>query len=66
MDHQYPSVRKYFVSIGQTIDYKIADFDIEHAITELKLGADKVDICLVDGFHTYDCTTRDLQPVVEI
>jgi len=51
---------------GLPIDYKIADFDIEHAITELKLGADKVDICLVDGFHTYDCTTRDLTYAYEI
>jgi hypothetical protein len=45
---------------GLPIDYRIADFDIEAAVIELKLSADKVDICLVDAFHTYDCTNRDL------
>jgi hypothetical protein len=45
---------------GLPIDYKIADFYIEDALTELKLSADKVDICLVDAFHTYDFTTRDV------
>jgi hypothetical protein len=47
------------------LDYKIADFDIEHALTELKLSPDKVDICLIDGFHTYDCATRDLAVAYE-
>ena len=51
---------------GLPIDYKIADFDIDDAITELKLGADKVDICLVDAFHSYDCTTRDLTIAYEL
>jgi hypothetical protein len=51
---------------GLPIDYKIADFDIEEAVTELKLGTDKVDICLVDGWHTYDCAIRDLICAYEI
>jgi SAM-dependent methyltransferase len=51
---------------GLPIDYKIADFNIEDAVTELKLSADKVDICLVDAFHTYDCTTRDLKFAYEL
>jgi hypothetical protein len=51
---------------GLPIEYEIADFDIEDAVTELKLGADKVNICLVDGFDTYDCTIRDLTCAYEI
>ena len=45
---------------GLPIDHKIADFDIEDMVNELKLRSDKFDICLVDAFHTYDFTTRDL------
>ena len=51
---------------GLPIDYKIANLDIEDAITELKLGSDKVDICLVDALHTYDFTTRDLTCAYEL
>jgi SAM-dependent methyltransferase len=51
---------------GMPIDYKIADFDIEDAVAELKLSTDKVDICLVDAFHTYDFTTRDLTCAYEL
>jgi hypothetical protein len=51
---------------GMPIDYKIADFDIEDAVAELKLSTDKVDICLVDAFHTYECTTRDLTCAYEL
>ena len=51
---------------GLPIDHKIADLDIEDAVTELKLSADKVDICLVDALHTYDFTIRDLTCAYEI
>jgi Methyltransferase domain len=51
---------------GLPIHYKIADLDIEDAVTELKLSAHKVDICLVDALHTYDYTTRDLTCAYEI
>jgi hypothetical protein len=51
---------------GLPIDYKITDFDIEHAVTELNMSGDKVDICLVDGWHTYDCAIRDLTCAYEI
>jgi hypothetical protein len=51
---------------GLPIDHKIADFDIEDALTALKLSANKVDICLVDAFHTYDYTTRDLTCAYEL
>lgn len=45
---------------GLPIDFKIAGFDIGTAIAKLKTAADKVDICLVDGWHIYDCAIRDL------
>jgi hypothetical protein len=48
------------------IDYKIADFDIDNAITQLKLSGHKVDICLVDALHTYDFTNRDLTCAYEL
>ena len=51
---------------GLPIDYKIADFAIEEAVADLNVNADKVDICLVDAFHTYDCTTRDLACAYEL
>jgi hypothetical protein len=51
---------------GLPIDHKIADFDIQDAVAELKLSADEVDICLVDAFHTYDYTTRDLTCAYEL
>jgi Methyltransferase domain len=45
---------------GLPIDFRISDFDISPAIKELKAAFDKIDICLVDGWHTYDCAIRDL------
>lgn len=45
---------------GQPIDFKIYGFDINSAIKELKAPLNRVDICLVDGWHTYDCAIRDL------
>ena len=45
---------------GLPIDFRIAGFDIDRAFNDLKAQADKVDICLVDGWHTYDCAIRDL------
>ena len=45
---------------GLPIDFKIVGFDIDRAFNDLKAQADKVDICLVDGWHTYDCAIRDL------
>jgi Methyltransferase domain len=46
---------------GLPIDFKIDNFDISLALHKLKMDADKIDICLVDGFHTYDCALRDLK-----
>jgi hypothetical protein len=51
---------------GFPIDYRIVGFDIANAITELKLVADRIDICLVDGRHTYDCAIRDLTAAYEM
>ncbi len=51
---------------GLPIDFKIADFDISAAISKLKREADKIDICLVDGWHTYDCAIRDLTCAYEL
>lgn len=48
------------------IDFRISDFDIGPAIKELKVSFDKVDICLVDGWHTYDCAIRDLTCVYDL
>ena len=45
---------------GLPIDFRIADFDIADAIGALNKSPDKIDICLVDGWHTYECAARDL------
>ena len=45
---------------GLPIDFRIADFDIADAIGALSKSPEKIDICLVDGWHTYEYTTRDL------
>src|SRR5262249_10308107 len=45
---------------GLRIDFRSIDFDISEAIEQLKADSDRVDICLVDGWHTYDCAIRDL------
>jgi hypothetical protein len=51
---------------GQPIDYRVADISIEDAIRTLQQRSAQVDICLVDGLHTYDCTTRDLTSTYDI
>src|ERR1022692_2368620 len=51
---------------GLPIDYKIDGFDIADAVNKLKLDANKVDICLVDGWHIYDCASRDLTCAYEL
>jgi Methyltransferase domain len=53
-------------SDGHPIDFRIADFDIGAAVHELKADGNKVDICLVDGWHTYDCAIRDLTGAYEL
>ena len=45
---------------GLPIDYRISDLDTEAAIGKLKFDVDRIDICLIDGWHTYDCAIRDL------
>jgi len=45
---------------GLPINFRIAGFDIDRAANHLKAQTDKVDICLVDGWHSYDCAIRDL------
>src|SRR6476646_6952996 len=42
------------------IDFRISDFDISPALKKLKMAFDRVNVCLVDGWHTYDCAIRDL------
>lgn len=51
---------------GMPIDYKIVGLDIGDALNRMKLEANKVDICLVDGWHTYDCASRDLAGAYEL
>jgi Methyltransferase domain len=45
---------------GLPIDFRIESFDIDSALSELAKNSNKVDICLVDGWHTYSSAIRDL------
>src|SRR5262249_34370891 len=45
---------------GLPIDFRSVDFEIKNAIERLKADNDQVEICLVDSWHTYDCSIRDL------
>ncbi len=45
---------------GVPIDFKITSFDIGPTVATLKTDDNRIDICLIDGFHTYDCAIRDL------
>lgn len=45
---------------GLPIDFQIDNFDIRPALGTLEIDSNRIDICLVDGFHTYDCAIRDL------
>ena len=51
---------------GLPIDFRIADFDIANAIGNLRKSPNKIDVCLVDGWHTYECAFRDLTCAYEI
>ena len=51
---------------GLPIDFRIANFDIGPAVDKLKMDVNKIDICLVDGWHTYDCSIRDLRCFYEL
>jgi Methyltransferase domain len=51
---------------GYPINFRINNFDIGAALSQLKADASKIDICLVDGFHTYDCAIRDLKCAFEL
>ena len=51
---------------GLPVDFKILGFDIGDAIEKLKADPNKVDICLVDGWHTYDYAIRDLTCAYEL
>jgi len=45
---------------GLPIDYRRDDFDIAAPLDELRLSRPRFDICLVDSYHTYACSIRDL------
>ena len=51
---------------GLPIDFKINNFDIDPALRKLEIDPNKIDICLIDGFHTYDCAIRDLACAFEL
>src|SRR5262245_42066400 len=51
---------------GLPIDFRIVDFDITHAIDQLKTSANQTDIFLVDSWHTYECTFRDLTSAYDL
>jgi hypothetical protein len=51
---------------GLPIDYRSVNFEIEDAIARLLTDRDKIDISLVDPFHTYDCSARDLTSAYDI
>jgi Methyltransferase domain len=57
---------RFSVPDGLPIDFRIADFDIGPAVSKLKMDTNKIDICLVDGWHTYDCAIRDLNCTYEL
>jgi hypothetical protein len=45
---------------GLPIDYRCEYLEIEPAFHKLRLTGQSFNICLVDGYHTYDCAPRDL------
>lgn len=51
---------------GVAIDFRIDGFDIGPTVTKLKVDPNLIDICLIDGFHTYDCAIRDLTCAFEL
>jgi len=51
---------------GLPIDFRIPDFNIGHAMSRLKRDHNRIDICLVDGWHTYDCAIRDLRSAYDL
>src|SRR5258707_1187951 len=51
---------------GLPIDFKSADFEINAATTELKADPNKIDIFLVDVWHTYDFAIRNLSSAYEL
>ena len=51
---------------GLPIDFKSVDLEIDDAIEKLEKSSYKVDICLVDGWHTYACAIRDLTCAYDI
>jgi hypothetical protein len=51
---------------GLPIDHKVVGFDIADAVKQLTINSTKFDICLLDGWHTYDCAMRDLTCAYEL
>jgi hypothetical protein len=51
---------------GLPIDFRIVDFDITRAIDQLRTEAYATDICLVDSWHTYECTFRHLTSAYDL
>ena len=45
---------------GLPIDYRAAGLDISDAVARLKKDGGDVDVRRVDGWHTYECASRDL------
>ena len=45
---------------GLAVDYRSAGFDISAALAQLRADNNPVDICLVDSYHSYEHTKRDL------
>jgi hypothetical protein len=45
---------------GMAIDYRITDLDITECLTRMRDDARRVDIALLDSFHEYEQSLRDL------
>ena len=46
---------------GLAVDYSSPDDDISGCLDEIHLAGERYDLILVDGHHTYQCSTRDLK-----
>lgn len=53
-------------SDGLPIDYRTDGFDIAPLLAQLARDQRGIDICLIDGWHTYDCARRDMRAVYDL
>ena len=51
---------------GMTIDYRAADLDITECLARLRNDGRRVDIALLDSFHEYEQSLRDLREIFDL